>query len=188
MPVRTSIPSAANTSANSAPDSGSSGPIRQDPASSTETLDPNRWNTWASSTPMAPPPSTPNDAGTSSVSMASRLVQYGVSDNPGTGGVQARVPIPTTTARPASMTRSPTATRLGPSSRPHPRMNLPPLSSKRLTATASSHESVASSRIRLATGAQSGSTVTAPAMPGTLRASPSRSADRIIILDGTQPQ
>ncbi len=74
-PVRTPMPSDRNTSANSSPDSGSSGPTRWGPASSTVTREPKRWNTWASSTPMAPPPMTASESGTSSVSMASRLVQ-----------------------------------------------------------------------------------------------------------------
>ena len=69
------MPSDPKTSANSCPASGSSGPTRQGPASSTVTSEPKRRNTWASSTPMAPPPSTASDPGTSSVSMASRLVQ-----------------------------------------------------------------------------------------------------------------
>ncbi len=152
------------------------------------TSDPKRRNTWASSTPMAPPPSTTSESGTSSVSMAPRLVQYGVSASPATGGIQARVPMPMTTARLASMIRSPTATRFGPSSRPQPRTKRPPLSSNRRAATVSSQESVASSRMRRATGAQSGRTEAVPAMPCTRPASASRSAARIIILDGTHPQ
>ncbi len=45
----------------------------------------------------------------------------------------------------------------------------------------------AASRIRAATGAQSGCTMDAPAMPGIRRASASRLAARIIIFDGTHP-
>ncbi len=67
-------------------------------------------------------------------------------------------------------------------------MNRPPFSSKRSTATWSFQLSVASSRMRWATGVQSGWTVDAPAIPGTRRASASRLAARIIILEGTHPQ
>ncbi len=187
-PVRTSMPSSPNTSASNAPASGSSGPIRWGATSSTVTSAPKRRNTWASSTPMAPPPRTTSEAGTSSVSMASRLVQYGVPASPATGGIQARVPMLRTTPRSASMIVSPTATRFGPSSRPQPRTRRPPLPSNRSAATVSSHESVASARMRRATGAQSACTVEEPAMPGTRRASASRSEARIIILEGTHPQ
>ncbi len=69
-----------------------------------------------------------------------------------------------------------------------PRTNRPPLPSKRLTATVSSQVSVASSRMRRATGAQSGVTSEEPAMPGMRRPSASRLAARIIIFDGTHPQ
>ena len=74
-PVRTAMPSASNTSASNAPDSGSSGPMSRSPSSRTVTDEPNRAKTWANSTPIAPPPSTASEPGTSSVSMASRLVQ-----------------------------------------------------------------------------------------------------------------
>ena len=66
-------------------------------------------------------------------------------------------------------------------------MNVAPLFTNRSTATLSFQLSVASSRIRLATGAQSGSTVAVPAMPSTRRVSASRFAARIIILLGMQP-
>jgi hypothetical protein len=64
----------------------------------------------------------------------------------------ACVPVATTTPRRASMIRSSTATRPGATMRPSPRTNRPPLPSKRSTATRSSKPSVASSRIRGATG------------------------------------
>ena len=71
---------------------------------------------------------------------------------------------------------------------PWPRKNVPPLPVNRSTATLSSQSSVASALIRAATGAQSGCTCELPAMPGIRRPSASRSAARIIILDGTHPQ
>src|SRR5579862_563946 len=67
-------------------------------------------------------------------------------------------------------------------------MKRPPFPSKRSTATLSFQSSVASARIRFATGAQSGDTVAEPASCGTLRASPSASAARTIIFVGTQAQ
>jgi hypothetical protein len=97
-------------------------------------------------------------------------------------------PVLTTTPRRAAKTRSPTTTRPGPSSRPHPRTTRAPLPSNRSTATRSSQSSVASTRIRVATGAQSAVTVDRPAMPGMRRPSANTLAALIIILEGTQPQ
>ena len=74
-PSSSAIPSEPRTSARTADASGSSGPTRTGAASMMVTVAPNRWNTWASSTPMAPPPSTSSDSGTDSVAIASRLVQ-----------------------------------------------------------------------------------------------------------------
>src|SRR5438445_194181 len=54
------------------------------------------------------------------------------------------------------MVSPPTTTRAGPSRRPSPLRNLPPAASKRFTAAASFQLSVASSRMRPATGAQLG--------------------------------
>ena len=105
---------------------------------------------------MAPPPRTTIDGGASSVSIAWRFVQKGVPARPSMGGTKALVPVFTTTARRPRTTRSPTTTRRGPSRRPRPRTNRPPLPSKRSTATVSSQSSVASARMRCATGAQSG--------------------------------
>ena len=69
-----------------------------------------------------------------------------------------------------------------------PRTNRPPLPVKRSTATLSSQVSVAWSRIRRATGPQSGSTVDEPARPGMRRASASALPARVIIFVGMQPQ
>ncbi len=120
--------------------------------------------------------------------MASRLVQYGVSASPSTGGTDGRVPVPSTMPWRAWKTWSPTRTRPGPSSRPLPRTKRPPLSVNRCTATRSSQSSVASARIRFATGAQSGVTWAVPPRPSTRRASAIAFAARIIILLGTHPQ
>ena len=57
----------------------------------------------------------------------------------------------------------------------------------RSAATLSFRWSVASSRIRCATGDQSGVTVDVPAMPGTRLVSAIRLAAGIIILEGTHP-
>ena len=108
--------------------------------------------------------------------------------SPGIGGAQNLVPTLRTTPRRAVRSRSPTSTRPGPSSRPHPRTKAAPRPSSRSTATRSSQSSVASVRIRRATGSQSPRTVGRPAMAGIRRPSARRSAARIIILEGTQPQ
>jgi hypothetical protein len=157
-------------------------------ASTTVTVTPKRAYTWANSRPTAPPPSTISDPGRVLASTASRLVQYGVPVSPSSGGTAGSVPVATTTARDASKIWPPTATRPGPANRPWPRTNRPPLPTNRSTATWSFQSSVASSRMRAATGAQSGDTSACPAIPSTRRASASRSAARIIILLGTQPQ
>ena len=66
--------------------SGSSIGTRRGVPSTTVTREPKRANTWASSRPMAPPPRTRSESGTSSVLMASRFVQYGSSFSPGSAG------------------------------------------------------------------------------------------------------
>ena len=68
-----------------------------------------------------------SEAGTSSVSMASRLFQAGTSASPGMGGLHEVAPTPSTTAREASKVRSPTTTVEGPSRCAQPRTNRPPL-------------------------------------------------------------
>ena len=67
-------------------------------------------------------------------------------------------------------------------------MKRPPASTNRSTATWSFQVSVASSRMRRATGAQSGVMLAVPAMPSTRWVSAIRLAARIIILLGMQPQ
>ncbi|MEZ0070823.1 hypothetical protein ABH927_000154 [Planotetraspora sp. GP83] len=80
-----------------------------------------------------------------------------------------------------------TVTMLGAVIRPRPRAKTPPASTSRSTATWSFQSSLASSRMRLATGFQSGTTVAVPAWPSTSRAARSLSAAAIIILVGTHP-
>ena len=96
------MPSCANTSASSADASGSLTASSRSPCWTTVTRTPNRENTCASSHPIGPPPSTTSEPGTSVTCMASRLVQYGVSASPSTGGVAGRVPGLSTTPRLAS--------------------------------------------------------------------------------------
>ena len=136
-------------------------------ASTIVTRTPNRANTCASSTPIAPPPSTSSDDGT--VVGLDRLLVRPVRrvrqpvdrrDDRGRADRRSRRP------RLASMVSSPTAPASGRRGVAVPRTKRPPLPTNRSTATLSSQLSVASSRIRLATGAQSGSTVAWPAMPG----------------------
>ena len=147
---------------------------------------PKRAIAWPISTPMAPPPTTRSRSGTSSAATASRFVQCGTSAN--MGGTQARAPAASTSARRAEIVSPATSTVAGPVTRARPRTKRPPLPSKRSTATVSSQKSVASSRMRRATGDQSGVTTDEPAMPGMRRPSARRSAARTIILDGMQPQ
>ena len=109
--------------------------------------------------------------------------------SPGMGGMSGAVPVAMTIPRRARSTSPPTVTSPGAVIRPYPRNSVPPLPVNRSAATVSSQLSVASSLIRVATGAQLGEiTVELPAMPGMRRPSASRSAALIIILDGTQPQ
>ena len=156
---------------------------------------PNRAKTCASSTPMAPPPSTTSDSGTRSASIASWLVQNGCRPGPGPAGPRPWCPPPDDAPARRSTCGSPperrgqlTATSPGALIRPCPRTRMPPLPVNRSTATLSSQSSVASSRIRRATGAQSGAISARPAMPGIRRPSAIRSAARIIIFEGTHPQ
>ena len=187
------MPSRAKTVASRSPASGSSSGSSRSAPSATVTSLPNRAKTWPSSTPIAPPPSTTRDPGTCSVSIASRLVQKGVPARPGIGGTAGAVPAAMTTARWARSTCSPPADRATVTSpgaviRPRPRTRMPPLPVNRSAATVSCQSSVASLRIRWATGAQSGPIRAVPAMPSIRRPSVSRLPARIIILEGTQPQ
>ena len=135
---------------------------------------------------MAPPPITTREFGSDSASMASRLVQWATGSKG--GGTKAWPPVPRTSARRAVNVRPATSTDRGPVTRARPRTKCPPLPSNRSTATVSSHESVASSRIRRATGAQSGVTTDVPALPGMRLPSASSPAARTIILEGMHPQ
>ncbi len=182
------MPSRSNASAISALDSGSSGPRIRSRPSTTVTRLPNRANICASSSPIAPPPSTTSDSGTVVVAIASRLVQYGVPSSPGIGGTTGADPVAMTMPRRVVNVVSPTTTRPGPSRRALSRTSRPPFFSNRSAATWSFQSSVASSRMRFATGAKSGSTVAVPETPSMRRASASRLAPRIIILLGMQPQ
>src|SRR5262245_21803138 len=188
VPTRSSIPSSASAVATSSLASGSSSATSRSSASITVTSTPNLANTWPSSTPIEPPPRMASERGSVSTSIACRLVQYGVPARPSIGGTAGSVPVASTSARLAVYSSPPTATERGPVTFAQPRTNVPPLPSSRSTATRSFQLSVASARIRCATGAQSGVTSLAPAMPGMRRASASRLAARTIILLGTQPQ
>ena len=195
-PVCTAMPSRPNTPASRSPASGSSLGSSRPVFSTTVTWLPNRAKTWPSSTPTDPPPRITSEPGTRSASTASRLVQNGVPARPGIGGTAGAVPVLMTIPRRARRTTwsSPsgragaTVTSPGAVIRPRPRTRIPPLPVNRSAATVSSQSSVASSRIRRATGAQSGSTRAVPAMPLTRFPSMIRFAARIIILDGTQPK
>src|SRR5918995_2336946 len=187
-PVYTEIPSASSASCTRVDASGSSIGSSRSMASTTVTATPNRAYACASSNPTAPPPSTSIDAGSVLASTASRLVQYGVPASPWIGGMTGAVPVASTTPRRASYVAPSTSTVPTPVSRPRPRTNRPPLPSNRSTATWSFQSSVASSRIRAATGSQSGATSACPAMPSTRRASATRWPPRITILVGTRPQ
>ncbi len=186
-PTRTSMPSASNAFASRSEASGSSTATSRSATSTTVTSTPNRANTCANSQPIGPPPSTIRDFGSSVSATASRLVQYGVPCSPSIGGAAGAVPVFSTTPLRATYVVSPTRTRPGPSRTPRPRANVAPLSSSRLTATASSQSSVASSRIRRATGPQSGCTLDVPPKSETFRASATTWAAAIIIFDGTHP-
>src|SRR5215472_9470986 len=187
-PTRTLTPSRSRTSATVCPASGSSSGSSRSSASTTVTATPKRAKTWPSSRPTAPPPRTINEAGRLSASMASWLVQYCTRSRPGIGGMEGEVPVAITIARDEAYVLPFTVTLPGSEITPRPRTKVPPLPTKRSTATLSSQLSVAWSRIRRATGPQSGLIETDPATPGMRRASASRSAARIIILLGTQPQ
>ena len=165
------MPSSANAFSSTSEASGSSMATSRSATSTTVTSTPNLPKTCANSQPIGPPPSTTSEAGSSATATASRLVQYGVPSRPSIGGAVGRVPVFSTTPLRATYVVSSMRTRPGPSSTPRPRWNRAPLSSSRLTATASSQSSVASSRTRFATVAQSGFTDAVPPKSGTLRTS-----------------
>ena len=185
------MPSFAKTRSISSLASGSSKDSSRGSASITVTSVPKRAKTWASSAPMAPPPSTISDSGTRSAWTISRLVQYGVPASPSSGGMAGSVPVLITMPLRAGKTRVPSApvtvTWPAPVILPRPRTRWPPLPVNRSAATLSFQSSVASFLIRRATGDQSGVIADVPAMPGTRLVSAMRLAARIIILEGTQP-
>ncbi len=185
--VCTWMPSRSKTRATRALDSGSSGARIRSAASRMSTCTPNRAKAWDISAPMAPPPMTMSEPGSSSSRHASRLVQNGVFARPGIGGADGSVPVFRTTPVPASYVVPSTSTDRGPASRAEPRTNCTPAASSRSTAAWSSQSSVASSRIRACTGPQSEVTLLAPAKSGIRRPSASTSAARTIILLGMQP-
>ncbi len=152
------MPSASRADCASLDDSGSSNGSSRSAASTTVTLEPNRANAWASSSPIAPPPRTISESGRSLVSKASLFVQYGVSAKPSIGGITGSVPAPMTTPRRASNVVPSTSTKPGPPSFAQPRTKRAPLPVSLSTAIWSFQSVVASSRIRVATGVQSGLT------------------------------
>ena len=82
------------------------------------TRTPNSAITCASSHPIAPPPITTSDDGSSVSCTASRLVQYGVSARPGIGGAAGAVPVLITIPFVAVYVVPPTSTRPSPASTP----------------------------------------------------------------------
>ena len=139
--VHTVMPSAVKIRSISSLASGSSKDTSLGSASTTVTAAPKRANTWASSAPMAPPPSTISDSGTCSAWTISRFVQYGVPAKPGSGGIAGSVPQLITMPRRAAKTRVPcsvlTVTSPGPVIFPWPRTRWPPLPVNRSAATLS---------------------------------------------------
>jgi len=156
------------------------------------TRTPNRENTWASSQPIGPPPSTTSEPGSSVTRTASRFVQYGVPASPSIGGTAGRVPGLSSTPRVAAYVvvvppGSSTRTRPGPSRRPTPWWKTAPASRSRSTAIESSHPVVASSSMRRATTDHAGAIVASPATAAARRTSATTSLPRTIILVGMQP-
>ncbi len=186
------MPSRTNTSCRTALASGSSPSSSRSPCWTTVTCTPNRANTCANSHPIGPPPSTTSEPGSPVTCTASRLVQYGVSASPSTGGAAGRVPgLSTTPLLASNACSSPslvvTTTRRAPSSRPTPCSTVAPAPSSRSTATRSSQWSVACTETRSATGAQLLVTLTSPDSSPARPASATRSAARTIILVGMHP-
>ena len=182
------MPVSANAFSSASAASGSSSTTSRSATSTSVTRTPKSAITCASSHPIAPPPITTRDDGSSVSFTASRLVQYGVSARPGMGGAEGAVPVLSTIPFVAVYVVPPTSTRPSPPSTPWPRTKVAPASSRRFTATVSSQSSVASSRMRVATGVQSGVTVAEPASSLTRPASRRVWAAAIIIFDGTQPK
>ena len=136
---------------------------------------------------MGPAPMTTSDPGSSVTRVTSRLVQYGVSASPSTGGTPGSVPVATTTARDARNRRPSTSTSRSPTSRPWPRTTVAPDSSSRSTDSLSSQWWVCSAT-RAAAGAHDGSTVARPASVADAAAPRrGRRRERIITLLGMQP-
>ena len=123
---------------------------------------------------------------------ASRLVQYGVSASPSTGGTAGRVPVLSTTPRRVvyvivSPPSTSTVTWPVPASRATPWWTVAPASTSRSTAMVSSQPVVASSSMRFATGAQEVLIDASPASEPARRTSATASLARTIILVGMQP-
>ncbi len=118
-PVTTAMPSAANTSSSTLEVSGSSRATRRGRASTIVTAVPTRRKAWASSQPMAPPPSTISDRGAAASSNTFSFVRYARSASPSIGGTTGRAPVATTIRR-ARIDRPPTSSSVGARNRARP--------------------------------------------------------------------
>ncbi len=109
---RTSTPSVRNASARRSVISGRSLSRSRLPDSTSVTVTPNRANTWASSQPTAPPPSTSSEGGRVDDDRAASLVHVGTASSPGMSGMTGAEPVAMTRS-PQPRTRSPTSTTPG---------------------------------------------------------------------------
>ncbi len=187
-PIISVMPSASRCGRSAAPASGSSRPRNLGPASITVTLEPRRAKACPSSTPMAPPPRTAREAGSSFGIAAWRLVQNGTVSRPGTVGITAVLPLAITTARRAMSCSLPIATVRRSVSFPSPRKSLAPVASiaaaARLSSRSRAIHSVRFETLGKSTAHSTREAARTRARSASLNVSPERSK----VLEGMQPQ
>ena len=191
VPVRTSTPASRSDAATRSPANGSirsSSPCR----ASTVTRVPSAAYAVAISTPTTPPPMIASDSGTCWAPVASRLVHGCACASPGTGGTTGSLPVATTTACLARITRVPpsssvTVTSRSPVIRPAPRASTMPAERSQSTWPSSDQSATTASR-RASTAATSSAPVTACAAPATCCAERSACTGRSSAFDGMHAQ
>ena len=182
------MPSASRRSRRIAATSASSGPRIRSRNSTTVTRDPSRARAWAISRPIGPPPSTRRRAGRVRWEKSVSLVQKGTDANPSIGGSAGREPVAITQER-AESRRPSSSTVCGSTKRAGPKRTSAPSLQKRSSESCTWIVSM-TPRTRSMTAPRSTGGRVNPGRPnsGARRACAQTAAERIRVLEGTQPK
>ncbi len=182
-PRRRSTPSSRSASSTRAAASASTRGSNRSTAWTSVTCEPTRAKNCASSQPTGPPPSTTNERGTSSASVASTFVQYGTCSSPGIGGNAGEDPVAITNRSYGSSCPS-TRTRPGSATTASPRTSSQRWPSSHSTCEESSRSATTSRQARTA-GTSSSAGVP---IPGVRRVAATSSGPRSIVFVGMHAQ